>query len=236
MLTKTEICPEDQRLLIEAAGNLPSVTVYLNIASSEQASKIGLVQEHFQDIKLALQAYFSGQPNPIGTGDRKRQQFIEGEVDYYLSIYNLFWFGWCEIQAKATQQLFSQADQTIFPKTPGEALALILAGDCDSMCDLILNNAKVNVRESKSVLKSGRPNLGEYSGLDLKRAERTNKYCDLLTNRMSLSGELISFSQDAIKKRLRGNPRLNRKLQDFKAVQKRHFSDRRKMLVGVKGW
>jgi len=234
-MAKNRFSAEDQQLLVDTAGRLPPITICLESKTPEQSEKINLIREHFLDIRAALQAFFSGKSNPVGLIDPIRRRLIEGELRYYLAAYNLFFFGWQEIQAKAALKL-SKEDQAVFPNSPGEALALILEGDCDSMCRIVNEDLNVNVRESKSILQSGLPNLSEYSGLNLKRAQRTVQYSEDIGNRVSLSAHLIVFCQDAVRKRLRGNLALKKELREFEAMQKRRFSEQRKMLAGVRGW
>jgi hypothetical protein len=221
----------DRVLILNTLGGLPPVSAYLN-ATPDQETYLRSVQEHFQDLKQALTAYFAGKPNPIGSDDAKRKKIIDQEVSYYLDIYNLFWFGWAEIQSEVSRHwgLVQQSDYKFqaFPDTPGEALVMLLELDCDAMTHACVSDGKVSSHESYNLLQ-GLPDPALAKGSQKKRVDRTVHYADEVLER-SKSGFFLVFCQNAVKKRLRGNPTLQTQLKRFRATQSKRLSGIRRML------
>jgi hypothetical protein len=221
----------DRGRILNTLNGLPPVSAFLN-ATSDQETHLRAVREYFQDLKQALTAYFAGQPNPVGRDDVKRKRLIEQEVSYYLDIYNLFWFGWTEIQSEVSRhwELVQQSDYKFqaFPDTPGEALTLILELDCDAMTHVCVAGGKVSSYESYNLLQ-GLPDPSLAKGSQKKRVDRTVHYADEVLER-SESGFFLLFCQNAVKKRLRGNPTLQTQLKRFRATQSKRLSGIRRML------
>lgn len=224
--------PNDlQKKVLTALAGLPPIDAYLMARSPEQQEDLRAIAWHFADVRMALAAYFSGEKNPIPDAERKRKLFVEREVDYYLAAYNLFWFGWSEIEAEVGQKL--QPGQW-FPASPGDALVFLLEMDCETMLTPILEGRDVNVWESKKLLAGGIPNPEEFSGLAQKRAKRTAEYASEVRERATPSC-FLWFCTTAVQKRLRGNEKLKTILKRFKSLQRKRFEERRKLLTGVKG-
>lgn len=219
--------PENPISALAILDGLPPIETW-GRAEGDQVQELRVIREHFSELKSAFQAYFSGAENPIE--NPKLKAFIDGELEHYLSFYNLCWFGWGAIKAEATK-----LDAEGFPKAPGEALMLLLELDCAAMCAPILEGHRRNVRESRAVLVGGLPDLANSSGLDKKRADRTQRYATEVDARATGNGQFIEFCLNAVKKRTRGNPQLKRLTKAFQASQKRRFGAIARLLSGVKG-
>ncbi|WNZ45191.1 hypothetical protein Q2T42_25730 [Leptolyngbya boryana CZ1] len=226
---KIKVTPTDQEMLLATCNGLPPVEEWDRTETIKQGQHFIAVHQHFQDLKKALAAYFSGEANPIGKDDVKRKRLIEGEVAYYLGVYDLFWFGWSEIEAEVSQTY----PRSWFPSSPGEALTTILELDCEAMLSAARGN-QVNVRESKTLLSGSLPDPAMFHGLENKRALRTIEYADSVRSRNE-SGSFLNFCQLATQKRLRGNPTLRSKLKAFKCLQSKRFDRFRKLAHRIKG-
>ncbi|MEP1080243.1 hypothetical protein NDI52_33310 [Leptolyngbya sp. PL-A3] len=219
--------PEKPISILATLDGLPPVEVWEQ-AKGDQFWELRGIREHFLELKLAFQAYFAGEENPVE--DPKQKAFIAGELQHYLSFYNLCWFGWDAIKAES-----AKLNTESFPRSPGEALMMLLEFDCDAMCEPILAGHRRNVRESRAILTGGLPNLDNSNGLDKKRVARTLAYAAEVEIRGVGNGQFTEFCLEAVKKRTRGNPQLKRITKSFQVSQKRRFGAIAKLLTGVKG-
>ncbi len=198
-----------------------------------QFERVVLVKEHFTDLAEALEAYFNGLPNPF-EADPLRRRIIETEMQYFLSLYNLAWFGWSEIRAEV-KRTFDPTDAADFPSTPGELLNFVLHQNCAHQVEIIMSGTAINVKESKRLLKGGLPDRSLVKGPEAKRLNRTLAYATEVTERLSTSALMVQFVKQGIKKRLRANSTLREMLKRFEADEKRYLRTVRISLEDVKG-
>lgn len=198
-----------------------------------QFERIMLVKEHFTDLAEGLEAYFNRQPNPF-EDDPLRRRIVESQMAYYLSFYDVAWFGWPEIRAEVRRS-FDPADAADFPGTPGELLRYLLHQNCAHQVETIMTGAAINIKESKRLLKGGLPAPSSVKGAEAKRLNRTLTYATEVTERLSTSALMVQFVKQGIKKRLRANSTLREMLKRFEADEKRYLRTVRISIEDVKG-
>lgn len=88
--------PEKPTSVLAILDGLPPIEVWGRV-EGDRAKELQAIRQHFSEVKSAFQAYFSGAENPIE--NPKQKAFIAGELEHYLSFYNLCWFGWDAIKA-----------------------------------------------------------------------------------------------------------------------------------------
>lgn len=232
MVTQTMIeIPSDggdfQLVTLPFIGKLPR-QCSSRVETVEQFAIYHDIRSHFANIGLALKAYFSGAPKPKFAD----QLLIEKELDYYLSLYNLIWFGWEQIEVGLVDRdipLGSELAPDCLPDTPGGMLRFILLEDCLAMMEPYLEPrvikankvTGVSLKESAKILR-GNTGKEPLEGFSSKTIERQAGYTSLYAKdsmSRAVTGQLIAFIEYSIKKRCRGNNTLRRKLKQFQAVR-----------------
>lgn len=227
-MPKTDLPTEaDKTLILKTVDGLPPMATFWD-ATPDQRTHLRIIKEHFQDLKQALNAYFTGQQNPVGKDDPKRKKFIDQEVRYYLRVYELFWFGWAEIESEVVRRKQSDASFECFPNSPGEALAFFFELDCEAMAHVAFAGGSISAHESY-ILLDGIPDGSFAKGSQKKRVDRTLRYANQVQEH-SDSDSFINFCRSAVKKRLRGNSALRTTLKDFDTANSKRFKEIRRML------
>jgi hypothetical protein len=201
--------------------------------TNAQRERVLMVKEEFTDLAAALDAYFNGLPNPFAD-DPLRRRIVETLMQYYLSFYNLAWYGWSEVVAEV-KRTFDPEAIADFPSSPGELLRFVLRESCRHQVETILSDVAINVRESKTLLKGDLPDRATLKGPEAKRLDRTLAYATEVTERLSTSALMAQFVKQATKKRLRGNSTLREMLTRYKTDEKQYLRTVRLSLEGVKG-
>ncbi len=215
-----------QAEILKVVDGQPHITLCLQANTDAQKQTIAEIHNHFQVIKQALEAYFSGQKWTIEDPQEKR--FVEAEIDCYLSIYSLMWFGWDEIESAALAK-FPDGKEMLSKLTPGEMFNFYLDLECENMLHASLKGGTVSAHESYRLL-SGLPDTSNSSGKQAKRDSRTIEYAKQAESRSSGAAEFLDFCEDAVKKRLRGNPTLKSKLAEFRSAKTRRVKFLRRIL------
>ncbi|AFY62801.1 hypothetical protein [Synechococcus sp. PCC 6312] len=230
-----------QLITIPYIGKLPRQWS-IRVETVEQWAVYHDIRSHFTDIGLGLKAYFSGSPKPKFAD----QLLIEKELDYYLSLYNLIWFGWEQIEAGLEDRqlrfgtLLCLVDENTLwgtesglveplPDSPGGMLRLILKWECIEKFEPYLTKRVVNtnaitglnLKESSKILRG---NLGQepLEGFSSKSAQAKARYTRLYAqDALNRSGcqHFVTFLEQCIQKRCRGNNTLRRKLKQFQVVR-----------------
>jgi len=181
--------------------------------------------DHFQEIAVDVAAYFGGQESPFNR-ETSHGKLIGAETAYYISLYQLLFFGWDALKIAARKDwgtlgpVLSSYQSTPFPQCPGDALKLAIALDFESAMVKALEGGSISVKESRKVLRGKGSNTfpGTYGGDLLEVAPAFNEWV-----------------VDAIKKRLR----LRSDLRDYLKTYQHRLKARNKtinqLLVGVRG-
>jgi hypothetical protein len=196
----------------------------IQCATKDQKSRLRDITDHYRDIGAELAAYFAGVPSPFQR-ESPQGRLIASEAAYYLSLYNLLFFGWESLESAANRDwetlgpALSIYQSTPFPKCPGDALKLAIGLDCEAGMLKALGDGSISVRASRKVLRGKGSTLpGTYGGDVLEIAPPFNEWIVL-----------------AIKRRLNGRSDLRGHLKHYESKLRARNKTINQMLVAVRG-
>ena len=210
----------------EAAINgLPPSVIALQCVTEHQKLRMATMLEHFQDIAVDVAAYFGGQESPFNR-ETSHGQLIGAETAYYISLYQLLFFGWDALKVAAHRDwgtlgpVLSIYQSTPFPQCPGDALKLAIALDFESAMVKALEGGSISVEQSRRILRGkGSTVPGSYGDDCLEVAPSFN-----------------AWVVNAIKKRLRGRSDLRDYLKTYERMLKARNKEINRLLrAGVRG-
>lgn len=208
-----------------ALNGLPPSIIALQCVTDHQKARMATMLEHFQDIAVDVAAYFGGQESPFNR-ETSHGGLIGAETAYYISLYNLLFFGWDALKLAARKDwgtlgpVLSIYQSTPFPQCPGDALKLAINLDFESAMLKALEGGSISVKESRKALRGKGSSTfpGTYGGDLLEVAPVFNEWV-----------------VDAIKSRLNGRPDLRIHLKDYQTKLKARNKMINQLLVGVRG-
>jgi hypothetical protein len=208
-----------------ALNGLPPSIIALQCVTDHQKARMATMLEHFQDIAVDVAAYFGGQESPFNR-ETSHGGLIGAETAYYISLYNLLFFGWDALKLAARKDwgtlgpVLSIYQSTPFPQCPGDALKLAITLDFESAMQVALDGGSISVEQSRRILRGKGSTLpGSYGGDHLEVAPAFN-----------------GWVVDAIKNRLNGRPDLRSHLKDYQhKLKARNKTINRLLRAGVRG-
>ncbi len=196
----------------------------IQCATKDQKSRLRDITDHYRDIGAELAAYFAGVPSPFQR-ESPQGRLIASEAAYYLSLYNLLFFGWESLESAANRDwetlgpALSIYQSTPFPKCPGGALKLAIGLDCEAGMFKALGGGSISIEASRKILRGKGSTLpGTYGG-------------DVL----EVAPAFTAWVVQAIKRRLKGRSDLRGHLQAYEKSLKARNKTINQLLVKVRG-
>jgi len=257
--TALEQYPADQNDLLQFVGSLPPIWMIEAAKTDYQRESVNALWGHFQLLRVSLEAYFSGQENPIE--DSQIRASVEADMRLYLAFYNLVWFGWREIKAEVQSSELGD----VFPyQQPADVLKGLLQWECFRGWQVITGKSFApNKRETmalldgekilperknrtfceeekkfheteiiRAILNGEEPSPKWKAALVSKRLKRTLEYGVETLGDGGVAPKLAAICEFAIKKRLRGNPSLRQELENYRKAKKNRSKATKKLLRG----
>jgi hypothetical protein len=167
-----EISHADQNLILMTASGLPPVSWLRRCYTLDQKSHWELVRSSFQDIYKQLRCYFQGEQSPKLPNSHGYQDICTTGVARYISLYNLIFWAFQEIQS------LSESLNLTIPKTPGFYLCRILELECEALFNQCQGYTELYPRQIYDLSREGKKirQLKEKQQLTVKELNQIKRF------------------------------------------------------------